>query len=126
MGKLKEIPVPKNGQLTAPRKVICCNRMSARRIENNLPGLSPNPTQCLTVAANSVRIRKNGIEFHHDQPLAPWTEMTVTLQGSGLAKKVNFTGVIVACTGNRQDGYEISMLFTHVSRLSQARLLAYS
>ena len=52
--------------------------------------------------------------------------MTVTLQGSGLAKKVNFTGVIVACDGNPHGGYEISMLFTHVTRLSQARLLAYS
>jgi hypothetical protein len=52
--------------------------------------------------------------------------MTVTLQGSGLAKKVNFTGVIVACKGDPQAGYEISMLFTRVTRLSQARLLAYS
>ncbi len=52
--------------------------------------------------------------------------MTVTLQGPGDAKKVNFTGVIVECAGNRADGYEICMLFTHVSRLSQARLLSYS
>jgi hypothetical protein len=100
--------------------------MSARKIELSPLGPTANTTQCLTVPASSVRIRKNGIEFRHDQPFAPWTEMTVTLQGSGLAKKVNFTGVIVACTGDRQDGYEISMLFTHVTRLSQARLLAYS
>jgi hypothetical protein len=100
--------------------------MSARKIENSPLGLSPNSTQCLTVPANSVRIRKNGIEFHHDEPFAPWTEMTVTLRGTGLAKKVNFTGVIVACAGNPRNGYEISMLFTHVTRLSQARLLAYS
>jgi len=52
--------------------------------------------------------------------------MTVTLQGPGDAKKVNFTGVIVECAGNREDGYQICMLFTHVSRLSQARLLSYS
>ena len=100
--------------------------MSARKIEMSPLGLSPNTTQCLTVSASSVRIRKNGIEFRHDQPLVPWTEMTVTLQGSGLAKKVNFTGVIVACKGDPQNGYDISMLFTHVTRLSQARLLAYS
>jgi len=100
--------------------------MSARKLENSPLGLSSNPTQCLTVPANSVRIRKNGIEFHNAQPFAPWTEMTVTLQGSGLAKKVNFTGVIVACAGKPHEGYEISMLFTHVTRLSQARLLAYS
>ena len=101
--------------------------MSARKIEINPLGLSStNATQCLTVASSSVRIRRNGIEFRHDQPLTPWTEMTVTLQGSGLAKKVNFTGVVVACTGDDKNGYDISMLFTHVTRLSQARLLAYS
>jgi hypothetical protein len=101
--------------------------MSARKIEISPLGLSANNnTQCLTVPASSVRIRKNGIEFRHDQPFVPWTEMTVTLQGSGLAKKVNFTGVIVACSGDPQNGYEISMLFTRVTRLSQARLLAYS
>jgi hypothetical protein len=100
--------------------------MSARKIDNIPVELSSTPTQCLTVPASSVRIRKNGIEFHNDQPFVPWTEMTVTLQGSGLAKKVNFTGVIVACKGDAREGYEVSMLFTHVTRLSQARLLAYS
>jgi hypothetical protein len=100
--------------------------MSARKIDINSPELSSTPTQCLSLPATSVRIRKNGIEFHNDQRLAPWTEMTVTLQGSGLAKKVNFTGVVVACAGTPHEGYEISMLFTHVTRLSQARLLAYS
>jgi hypothetical protein len=100
--------------------------MSARIIDNSLLELSSTSTQCLNVPASSVRVRKNGIEFHNDEPFTPWTEMTVTLQGTGLAKKVNFTGVIVACKGNPQEGYEISMLFTHVTRLSQARLLAYS
>ena len=100
--------------------------MSARKIENSPLELSSSTTQCLNVPSSSVRIRKNGIEFRNDEPFAPWTEMTVTLQGSGLARKVNFTGVIVACKGNPQEGFEISMLFTHVTRLSQARLLAYS
>ena len=100
--------------------------MSARKIENSLLGPSPRTSQCLTVAADSVHIRKNGIEFHNDKPFAIWTEMTVSLQGPGLAKKVHFTGVIVACTGNPREGYEVSMLFTRVTRLSQARLLAYS
>lgn len=100
--------------------------MSARKIDNTPLGLSPRPTQCLTLPANSVHIRKNGIEFRNDHPLSPWTEMTVTLQGPGGAKKVNFTGVIVECAGNRAEGYAISMLFTHLSRQSQERLLAYS
>lgn len=100
--------------------------MSARKVENPSLEFSPVPTRCLTLRSDSVRIRKNGIEFHNEHPLSPWTEMTVTLQGPGDAKKVNFTGVIVECAGNREDGYEICMLFTHVSRLSQARLLSYS
>src|SRR5580700_1080493 len=100
--------------------------MSARKIENTTLTLSTSTTQCLTVPASSVRIRKNGIEFRNAEPFVPWTEMTVTLQGSGLAKRVKFTGVIVACAGNPREGYEISMLFTHVTRLSQGRLLAYS
>jgi hypothetical protein len=100
--------------------------MSARKVETNYLGFSPRPTQCVSLPANSVRIRKNGIEFHNDVPLSPWTEMTVTLQGPGDAKKVNFTGVIVECAGSRAEGYAISMLFTRVSRQSQARLMAYS
>jgi hypothetical protein len=100
--------------------------MSARKIVNDPIDFPSVQTKCLTLPTESVRIRKNGIEFHNEIPLSPWTEMTVTLQGPGDAKKVNFTGVIVECAGNREDGYEICMLFTHVSRLSQARLLGYS
>jgi len=106
--------------------MICFQSMSARKIENIPPGLSSTPTQCLTVPATSVRIRKHGIEFHNNQPLSAWTEMTVTLQGPNGTKKVNFTGVVVECAGSGAKGYAISMLFTHVSRQSQARLLAYS
>jgi hypothetical protein len=52
--------------------------------------------------------------------------MTVSLQGPNPTRKVHFTGVVVACSGNRHEGFKVEMLFTHVSRLSQARLLAYS
>lgn len=89
-------------------------------------GTSARPTQCLTLPSDAVRVRKNGIEFRNDDPIPAWTEMTVSLQGPNPARKVNFTGVVVACSGNRHEGYVISMLFTHVSRLSQARLLGYS
>jgi hypothetical protein len=36
--------------------------------------------------------------------------------------------VVVACTGSRHGGYQVSMIFTGVSKQSQARLntLAYS
>lgn len=100
--------------------------MSARKIESQPLGLSPKTAQRLILPSDAVQVRKNGIEFRNQDPIPVWTEMTVSLQGPNPARKVNFTGVIVACSGNRHEGYLISMLFTHVSRLSQARLLAYS
>ena len=69
-----------------------------------------------------MRIRKNGIEFRSVNPIPVWTEMTVALQTPQSAKKVNFTGVIVSCNGNRHAGYILSMLFTNMSKQAQARL----
>jgi hypothetical protein len=100
--------------------------MSARKMESVPLGMTPRPTQCLNLPADAVHIRKNGIEFRNNESIPAWTEMTVTLQGPNPARKVNFTGVVVACSGDHREGYLISMLFTHVSRLSQARLLGYS
>src|SRR5271170_6029821 len=100
--------------------------MSARKMDATSLGLTPAPTQCLTLPSDAVRVRKNGIEFRNGEPITAWTEMTVKLQGPNPARVVKFTGVVVACSGDRHGGYEISLLFTHVSRLSQARLLAYS
>jgi hypothetical protein len=100
--------------------------MSARKMDSESLGMMPASTQCLTLPTDAVQVRKNGIEFRNSDPIPAWTEMTVTLQGPNPARKVNFTGVIVACAGDRREGYLISMLFTHVSRLSQARLLGYS
>jgi len=52
----------------------------------------------------------------------------ITLESSGEAKKVNCTGIVVACEGNRHGGYAVSMLLMNLSRQSQERLnlLAYS
>lgn len=76
----------------------------------------------LQLPANAVRVRKNGIEFRTNSPLPLWSEMTVDLQSPREAKKIHFTGVIVACTGNRHAGYAVSMLFTNLTRHSQERL----
>ena len=100
--------------------------MSARKIVSESVDLTTRATQCVTLPTAAVRVHKNGIEFRNNDPIPAWTEMTVTLQGPKPARNVNFTGVVVACSGNRDEGYAISMLFTHVSRLSQARLLGYS
>jgi hypothetical protein len=100
--------------------------MSARKMDSAPLGVASRSAQVLNLAADAVRIRKNGIEFRNNQSIPTWTEMTVSLQGPNPSKKVNFTGVVVACSADSRGGYVISMLFTHVSRLSQARLLGYS
>ncbi len=82
----------------------------------------------LSLAPNEVRVRKNGVEFRSASPIAAWTEMTVTLQSTRDSGRVHCTGVVVACNGNRHTGYTVSMVFTSLSKQSQARLnlLAYS
>lgn len=74
------------------------------------------------LSANEVRIRKSGIEFHSNQPISTWTEMTVSLQIPRESRKLHCHGVIVACNGNERAGYMISMLFTNLTRQSQATL----
>ena len=82
----------------------------------------------LSLPQAAVRIRRNGIEFRSPTPIPVWTEMNVALQSAGEAKKVNCTGIVVACEGNRHAGYAVSMLLMNLSRQSQERLnlLAYS
>jgi hypothetical protein len=97
--------------------------MSARKIDvSSLLGSTARPCQCLTLSAGEVQIRKSGIEFRSNHSIAPWTEMTVSLQIPHEMRKMHCTGVVVACSGNRESGYKISMLFTNLSRQAQARL----
>jgi len=76
----------------------------------------------LDLPASAVRIRKNGIEFRADNAIPVWTEMTVAMQTPADSRKVNFSGVVVACNGNRHAGYMVSLLFTSLSKQAQARL----
>jgi hypothetical protein len=82
----------------------------------------------LSLPANAIRFRKNGIEFTTSHPLPIWREMTVDLHSAKDARKVHCTGVVVECKGNRHTGYAVSMVFINLSRQSQERLtqLAYS
>ena len=48
--------------------------------------------------------------------------MTVSLHIPHEERNVNCNGVVVACSGNDYEGYLVSMLFTNLSRQSQARL----
>ena len=48
--------------------------------------------------------------------------MTITLQTPAEGQKVNCTGVVVSCKGNKHAGYHVSMVFTAMSKQAQARL----
>ena len=98
--------------------------MSARRISTDSfqPITVQARTTQLDLPASAVRIRKNGIEFRSEKEIPAWTEMTVAMQTPPDSKKLNFSGVVVACSGNRHLGYTVSMLFTNVSKQVQARL----
>lgn len=105
--------------------------MSARKIQTTSPSeqnisLESRQTR-LTLPPEAVAISKSGVEFRSATPFTLWTEMTVALECPPEGK-VNCTGVVVSCTGNRHSGYHVAMLFTGVSKQSQARLntLAYS
>lgn len=105
--------------------------MSARKVGNEelfQPVTVHAQATRLSLSAGDISIRKNGIEFRSGNAIPAWTEMTVELQTPVEPKKLHCTGVVVACTGNRHAGYVVSMLFTNLSRQSQARLnsLVYS
>lgn len=100
--------------------------MSARKSpETTFPGagaVRQSNQLCLTLPAHSVKVRKNGIEFRSFEPIETWVEMSLQLEVPGGEQKLECTGVIVACNGNRHAGYLISMLFTHLSTTAQAQL----
>ena len=99
--------------------------MSARKIDGAeifQPVTVQSRETRLSLAPADVRIRKSGVEFRSETPIAAWTEMTVTLQSNRDSGQVNCTGVVVACSGNRHSGYAVSMVFTSLSKQSQARL----
>ncbi|MEN9574859.1 MAG: hypothetical protein RL514_2714 [Verrucomicrobiota bacterium] len=76
----------------------------------------------LTLSAATTRIRKNGIEFQSATPIAPWTEMTVTLSDPAGGEAVRATGVVVDCRGDRHQGYTVAVVFMELTPLAQARL----
>ena len=99
--------------------------MSARKLETtgSLPNVAVEARQThLTLPPEAVLVRKNGVEFRSTKPFSLWTEMTVLLKSPRNNGKVQCNGIVVGCSGNRHLGYIVSMLFTSLSRQSQARL----
>lgn len=99
--------------------------MSARKISNL--GSVPPPITVearqarLALSHEAVVIHKSGIEFRSPTSFNTWAEMTVELKTPDNGR-VNCTGVVIACTGNKHTGYHVSMIFTAMSRQAQTRL----
>ncbi len=72
-------------------------------------------TDNLAVPATSIRVRKNGIEFRSDNPIETWTEMTLDFFSPFHKGRLHCNGVVVACLGNRHEGFIVAMLFTNIS-----------
>lgn len=99
--------------------------MSASKLDTSLtfgPFLVQSGGQRLTLPARAVRVHKNGIEFRSPSSFAPWTEMTLELEAPSDTRRIQATGVVVACSGDRHTGYQVSLVFTRLSAQSKARL----
>ncbi len=98
--------------------------MSARKV-GSISSFEPVTLEArqtrLELSTDSVAIHKSGIEFRSPTPFTPWTEMTVAL-ASPRDGKINCTGVVVNCSGNKHLGYRVSMLFTSLTKQAQAQL----
>ena len=101
--------------------------MSASKTKSDLfqPITVQSSGTLLNLSPTSFRIRKNGIEFRAEKEVAMWTEMTVELQLPG-TKSFACSGVVVACNGNRHLGYNVSLVFTSLSKQAQERLNDFS
>jgi hypothetical protein len=99
--------------------------MSARKITNhgNSEQLTVNSRKArLTLSPDAVSIHKGGIEFRSETSFPIWVEMTVTLQSPNDGATVNCTGVVVGCSGNKHAGYQVSMVFTGMTKQAEAQL----
>jgi hypothetical protein len=101
--------------------------MSARKVSSTNPPSGSVTVQGresrLTLSEDSVLIRRGGIEFRSPTAFAPWTEMTLALQARDNGV-LNCSGVVVACAGSKHAGFNVSMVFTSLSKQAEARISA--
>ncbi|MCF7763150.1 MAG: hypothetical protein K9N62_05705 [Verrucomicrobia bacterium] len=76
----------------------------------------------LSIPSSDIRVRKSGVEFLARQPVPAWTEMTIELHSPETSKKVQCTGVVVECSGNRHTGYLVCIAFMSLSRQAERHL----
>jgi hypothetical protein len=99
--------------------------MSARKAHSGFPTAVHGLKTRLSLPATAIQIRKNGLEFRTANLLAVWKEMVIDLE-TPFGKSIHCSGVIVACDGNRHQGYVVSMVFTQISKQALAALAALS
>jgi hypothetical protein len=106
--------------------------MSARKIGSIDSQKQPVTVQGrqsrLELSTDSVVILKSGIEFCSPTPFNEWTEMTVALHSPQEHGRIQCSGVVISCSGNKHAGYRVAMVFTSLSKQAQQRLntMAYS
>jgi hypothetical protein len=76
----------------------------------------------LELSADTVSIHKNGIEFRSPAPFKEWSEMTASLQSPQDGSRISCHGVIVGCTGGKQVGYNVSLVFTSMTPQAEKQL----
>ena len=112
--------------------LVCGAYMSARKLGSDSLFQQPITVAArqtrLELSPDSVVIHKSGVEFRSPTPFNPWTEMTVGLQSPGNEGRIQCSGVVIACSGNKHVGYNVSLLFTSMSKQAEAQLssMAYS
>ncbi|MGH7952546.1 MAG: PilZ domain-containing protein [Limisphaerales bacterium] len=100
--------------------------MSARKI-SGIQSLHEHITMAgrqarLELSAETISVHKNGIEFRSPTPFHEWTEVTVAISSRRAGAKLQCSGVVIACSGNKHGGYRVSLVFTNVSKQAQERL----
>jgi hypothetical protein len=77
-------------------------------------------SQLLTLG--SYRVREGGIEFHSEKEVGLYTEMHLQVLGSEASEPIRFNGVVVGCTGNKHQGYQVSLAYTNITKEAQLSL----
>lgn len=118
------------GNLTRPAPVLLSghpNRMSASQRDTSgvfePVSIQTRETQ-FTLPAESLRVRKNGIEFCSPTPLAEWTELTLELHSPRDGHREQSTGVVVACRGSKSSGFTVCVVWLGMTPQSEAMLRA--
>ncbi len=76
----------------------------------------------LSLPAHSVHLRNNGIEFLSTKEVPMWTELTIELQSPNQDGRINCTGIVVGSTGNKHNGFVVSIIFMGITPEAQERL----